>query len=687
MRLNDLSLRTKLTAMIGLLFVLAFCTITLTGTFIMMRDERSASEASAAGLMASYRLSVEKRVELALSTATSSARGIEGMVAAGKASRDVLGQYMTGVVGAHRELLGMTLAFEPGALDGQDASFKEHPYSDATGRFVPYFFNGSDGKVGVEKLVMTKEAGTEGWYDLPLRENRDLVTAPYIYPIEGKDVLMATLSVVLHRADKPIGIITADLPLTEISSYISSLKPFGTGSVRLIGTDNLWVANPDPALIGKTADDGFAKAALANVDGQGVQVQDAGGQAQWQQAISVSYPGLKEKWVLLVSIPEATLTRAAIDARNVMIGVSLLALLVALGLAAYIASGFAKPITAMTGSMRALASGDTDIAIAGQGRGDEIGEMARAVEVFRSNAIQRRELEATRLAEHESRADRHARVDAMIAHFRQASAAAMAKVSAASSDLDRLAGVMADSAGLTNDRAGMVTDAADRASVNVQAVASAAEELGASINEISAQVARTSSIIDAATNGARMSQHKVSELASAANRIGEVVTLIQQVAEQTNLLALNATIEAARAGEAGKGFAVVASEVKQLANQTSKATGEISRQIEAIQQATRDVVGEITRISTTMEEVNGNSSAVAAAIEEQGSATAEIGSSASGAARETHTVTENADHLRSLVAETRAAADRVMNAAAAVSSVKVELETEIETFLATVIEA
>ena len=155
---------------------------------------------------------------------------------------------------------------------------------------------------------------------------------------------------------------------TEISSYISSLKPFGTGSVRLIGTDNLWVANPDPALIGKTADDGFAKAALANVDGQGVQVQDAGGQAQWQQAISVSYPGLKEKWVLLVSIPEATLTRAAIDARNVMIGVSLLALLVALGLAAYIASGFAKPITAMTGSMRALASGDTDIAIAGQGR-------------------------------------------------------------------------------------------------------------------------------------------------------------------------------------------------------------------------------------------------------------------------------------------------------------------------------
>ena len=237
MRLNDLSLRTKLTAMIGLLFVLAFCTITLTGTFIMMRDERSASEASAAGLMASYRLSVEKRVELALSTATSSARGIEGMVAAGKASRDVLGQYMTGVVGAHRELLGMTLAFEPGALDGQDASFKEHPYSDATGRFVPYFFNGSDGKVGVEKLVMTKEAGTEGWYDLPLRENRDLVTAPYIYPIEGKDVLMATLSVVLHRADKPIGIITADLPLTEISSYISSLKPFGTGSVRLIGTE------------------------------------------------------------------------------------------------------------------------------------------------------------------------------------------------------------------------------------------------------------------------------------------------------------------------------------------------------------------------------------------------------------------------------------------------------------------
>jgi methyl-accepting chemotaxis protein len=684
MRMNDWSLRTKLIATLGTLFVLALGATTLIGTSMMMSGERVATEESAAGLMTGYRLDIEKRVELASVIATSSARGIEGMVAGGKADRDEIGRYMTAVAGAHRELLGMTLAFEPNALDGKDADFTTHAYSDATGRFVPYFYNGSDGKVGVEKLVMTKEAGTEGWYDLPLRENRDLLTAPYIYPIEGKDVLMSTISVVIHRADKPIGIITADLPLTDISSFVTALKPFGQGAVRLIGTDDLWVANPDAALIGKTADDAVAKAALANVGKPAVLVRDADGAEQWLKSVVVSYPGFRESWVLVMTVPEARMVADAVSARNAMIAVAIAAFFIALAATALLSQTLSKPILRMAGRMQALAAGDTAVPVDGTDRRDEIGAMARAVEVFRAHAIERHSLEVASTAEHATRVERQARIEQLVEEFRRSAKVAMSRVSAASHDLERLSSEMSESAGETGDHAVAVNRAAERASNNVQAVATAAEELGASINEISSQVARTSTVIDTATSDARTSQEKVGQLAGAATRIGEVVTLIEEVAEQTNLLALNATIEAARAGEAGKGFAVVAAEVKQLADQTSKATGEIGRQIEAIQSATRDVVDVITRISSTMEEVNGHSAAVAAAIEEQGSATAEIGSSAGLAARETGVVTENSDKLQAAVIETRAAADRVQFAAGAVSAVKVELEAEIATFLASV---
>jgi methyl-accepting chemotaxis protein len=680
MRYSNLSLRTKLIAGTGLLFAVALGALTTLSTVMAVKSEYVAAEQRAADLLAGYALEVQGKVTGAYTVGSSVARAVEGVVADGKPDRDVLGRLVTSVVAAHPELLGTTLAFEPNALDGRDADFKTHAYSDASGRFVPYFYHSAGGAVAAEKLVMTKEAGTEGWYDRPLRENRDLITAPYIYAIDGKDTLMSTLSLVVHRAGKPIGIATADLPLTEVSAFVSSLKPFDTGSVRLIGTDDLWVANPDAALIGKTADDDIAKAALAQSVGTG-RLVDAGGVSTYLATAKVGFPGLKESWTLVMTIPEATLTAGAHAAATAMIVGSLAALAVALGIVAWLAHTLAKPIGGMARRMQALATGDTSVAVDGADRADEIGAMARAVNVFRDHAIARRALEGDQAAEAARRDARQAQIDALVAGFREESTVAIDRVSAASRDLDAIAREMATSAGRSTERAGFAHDAAGRASANVQTVASAAEELAASIGEISTQVARTSSVIGSATEGARVSHAKVGDLAKAAAKIGEVVTLIQAVADQTNLLALNATIEAARAGEAGKGFAVVASEVKNLAGQTAKATEEISRQIAAIQQATGEAVEVIAGIAGTMEDVNTHAATIAAAVEEQGAATSEIGSSVEAAARETGTVADNVDDLAAAVGDTRAAAGRVLDAAGAVNAVKDELAGEIERFL------
>ncbi|MBO0345621.1 chemotaxis protein [Roseibium sp. CAU 1637] len=230
-----------------------------------------------------------------------------------------------------------------------------------------------------------------------------------------------------------------------------------------------------------------------------------------------------------------------------------------------------------------------------------------------------------------------------------------------------LGGVAEDTSG----RASQASRAAETASQNVQTVASAAEELSASINEITRQVDETTRIVAQATDSVQTSNRKVAGLSESANRIGEVVTLIQAIAEQTNLLALNATIEAARAGEAGRGFAVVASEVKELATQTSKATEEIGAQIAAIQGETKDAVEAISAIATTMDQVNNYTATIAAAVDEQGSATNEISRNVAEAANGTGIVASSVGGLTE-------AAETTTSSAASVADVAAELEREAE---------
>ncbi|MDZ5649180.1 methyl-accepting chemotaxis protein [Nitrospirillum sp. BR 11828] len=352
-------------------------------------------------------------------------------------------------------------------------------------------------------------------------------------------------------------------------------------------------------------------------------------------------------------------------------------------LAALMLSGaIAAPIAALTDRMRRLAEGDRGITVDGLQRRDEVGAMARALEVFKQNAIEADRLAAEQRQAEEAKLRRAQAVDRLIQGFDGAVAGILEAVSGAATQLDSTAQSMADVAERTKAQATATAAAAEQTSANVQTVASAAEEMTSSIQEISRQAARSSTVASEAAQAANQSDVLVQGLADAAQRIGTVVELIQAIAGQTNLLALNATIEAARAGDAGKGFAVVASEVKGLANQTARATEDIARQIQEMQEATGGVVAAIQGISGTIEEVNGISATISAAVEEQNATTLEIARNVTQAAQGTEEVSSNIARVTGAAGETGAAASQVLAAARSLGSQSNALRSEVVRFLA-----
>jgi methyl-accepting chemotaxis protein len=288
--------------------------------------------------------------------------------------------------------------------------------------------------------------------------------------------------------------------------------------------------------------------------------------------------------------------QAAIDARAGVIDAGLgrsRAVLLAIGLASIaialavgiliVDRGIARPLTAVAEAIRRLAEGDTGTVVAESRRRDEIGDLIRSVRVFRDNAIERERLARASEAEQRARAERQHGVEALIARFRADVQETLAAVAANADQMEDTAKALSGVADQTAGEARQAATASNVASGNVQTVAAAAEELAASIGEISRQVSATTAVVERAAGEAQESNVKIDGLAAAAKRIGDVVSLISDIAAQTNLLALNATIEAARAGEAGRGFAVVAAEVKTLASQTANATEEIAAHVAAIQ--------------------------------------------------------------------------------------------------------
>ncbi|EGP08936.1 methyl-accepting chemotaxis sensory transducer [Bradyrhizobiaceae bacterium SG-6C] len=339
------------------------------------------------------------------------------------------------------------------------------------------------------------------------------------------------------------------------------------------------------------------------------------------------------------------------------------------------------PLTQLGAVVTRLAQQDYAAEVPNTERQDEIGDMARAVQVFKQNGIERERLEAEQLNERSARERRAAQMERLTGEFEAKVGNLVQLLSTASNDMQVTAQSMSATAEETNQQSTAVACAAETASLNVESVAAAAEELSSSIGEISRQVTQSATIANTAVAEAKRTDQTVQALAEGAQKIGEVVTLIQTIASQTNLLALNATIEAARAGEAGRGFAVVATEVKSLATQTAKATEEISALVDEIQVATRDAVGAVQHIGTTIDDISKIASAIAAAVEEQSVATKEIAQNVQLASAGTSEVTANIGGVRQAATDTGSAAEKVLGAAGRLSQQSDELRNEVRVFL------
>ncbi len=368
-------------------------------------------------------------------------------------------------------------------------------------------------------------------------------------------------------------------------------------------------------------------------------------------------------------------------ARLWIIGVLLVSALLCLAAGWMIVGSVSAPILAISEIMGKLAQKDLAVAVKGVERKDEVGKIAKAVEVFKRNMIEADRLAAAQEADRAVKEKRAAALETLTRSFEEKIGRLVGMLSSAATEMQATSQSMSSMAGDTSERSVAVVRAAEEASTNVQTVAGAAEELSSSIGEITRQVAQSAKIAGKAVADAKRTDATVQALASGAQKIGEVVTLIQQIAGQTNLLALNATIEAARAGEAGKGFAVVASEVKSLANQTAKATEDITGQIEQIRSATGEAVEAIRGIGTVIHEINEIAAAIAAAVEQQGATTKEIARNVQQAAAGAQEVTRNIASVKESSTASGEAATQVLSSSNELAKQAEMLSGEVNNFI------
>jgi methyl-accepting chemotaxis protein len=350
-----------------------------------------------------------------------------------------------------------------------------------------------------------------------------------------------------------------------------------------------------------------------------------------------------------------------------------------------IGRSISRPLGLLGDRMRALAAGELGADIPGVGRGDEVGAMAAAVQVFKDNAVRMRELEQAEAAtQQRAAAERRSAMETLAGDFERSVNGIVRSVSTAASGMQATAQSMTATASDASARAATVSSASQGAASKVETVAAAAEELSSSVVEISRQVARSSEIASKAVGDAERTNATVQVLSTGAEKIGEVVKLIHSIAAQTNLLALNATIEAARAGESGRGFAVVASEVKALANQTAKATEEIAGQVAAMQASTSDAVAAISGITQTIAQMSEITASISAAIEQQGAATREIAQNVQSVAAGSSEINTHIGGVTTAASATGAAASEVLANARELDGQSSMLRSAVDGFLAKV---
>ncbi|MBF0574260.1 MAG: methyl-accepting chemotaxis protein, partial [Desulfamplus sp.] len=590
----------------------------ITIVFVSITSMKSAEkEALDKALETSNRYSnfIDAELEVAMDTARALSQAFEGMKESGTPlDRNLMTTMLKQVFDDNPTFFGMSTCWEPNAFDGKDSEFVNKPYHDSTGRFIPYVYR-SNGKIQVDPLMDYEKPGIGDWYILPRKSGQECIIEPYIYPVDGVDVLMSTMSAPIKLNGKFIGLVTVDIAMSEFTKLVTDLKIYESGYMSIISNNGIYVAHPKTERLGKPLidTDPWAEPFLEDIkSGKGFITENYSktvGAKVERICVPINVGRTTTPWAVMINIPKREVVADAMKMTYISILIGVGFLVAGMVVIFIITGSITSPIIKGVECARKIAAGDftqrVDI-----NQKDEIGMMASSLNFMASSlsSIFGNIKDDVEKLSHSSL--ELANISKQMAKGSKETSEKADKINSANIQL--------------NDNRHLVAASSEQALNNLGFVAAATEEMAASIQEIAKNTDNAKNITNNAVVQAQKTSERVNELGRAAQEIGKVTEVITNISAQTNLLALNATIEAARAGEAGKGFAVVAGEIKILAQQTSTATSEIKKEIEKIQNAISTTVGEIKQIAAVNNEVNDIVSTIAVAVGEQSAATNEV---------------------------------------------------------------
>ena len=504
---------------------------------------------------------LQARIASNLASVSSLAGAMRGTKSANlPLQREQINELTKATLTSSEDLLGAAVTWEANALDGKDAEFaNQKPNYDASGRFMPYWTRGAGGKLQVEPIVFDPKPGANDWYDVPKRTGKTFFTEPYIYPVDGKDVLMASLVAPIMIDGSFKGTASADFMLTRLAKILAGLKVIEGGKLALISNGGLYASHPEPARLGKKADD-VPAAGLEKVhQGQPYEYEDDKGYIHLLQPLQI-HPDIAP-WSVELNFPKSVATASARDLMTYTLIVALLCAAATAGILILVVNHLTRPLRTLGRTMTDLSSGDADLRVKLEVKGtDELAVIGKGFNAFveKIHAV---------LLQVQASADNVARASAEIA---QGNNDLSARTEQQASSLEETAASVEELTGTVKENA----DHARQANQLAASASSVAQKSG----EVVGKVIETMTSIN-----------------DSSNKIVDIISVIDGIAFQTNILALNAAVEAARAGEQGRGFAVVATEVRNLAQRSAAVAKEIKLLID-------DSVGKVAAGSKLVDE-------------------------------------------------------------------------------------